>query len=57
MVHPPRNSHPLPLHLPTPTRIQQANTKPPPLPRHRFRIVHGYLLAVYPTAPGCPVDV
>ena len=49
--------HPPPQHLPAPARLQQEHTKPLPLPRHRLRAVHGYLLAIYPAAAVRVIDV
>lgn len=50
MVQPPICPNPPSQPLPASTSLQQANAKPPPLPRHRLRTLHGYLLALYPAA-------
>ena len=57
MVHPPCNPHSSPLHVPAPTSLQQTNSKSPSLSSNCLRIVHGYLLAVHPTAGDCVINL
>lgn len=53
MVQPYGRPNPSPQHLPTPSSLQQDDTKPLPLPRHCLRSPRRLFLALYPGISEC----
>lgn len=45
--------HSPPFNFPAPACFQQAHAEPAPIPRHRIRPLHGYILAIHTQVSEC----